>query len=266
MRRFRIMMLVSALVAVGGVLAWQFVAQTSQAQQTSSTPDAGKQAQVWIEATFIQIDTVDLDKVQASLGKPLDPLTGNAVLTGEAKAELLAALKDRPSFEILGSASLVTITGQQALMQMVEEVRYPTEYKSKSSTRVTEEGKEVSAGEPVTVPSGFETREVGMRLNVTPTVTPDGRSIILVMLPEVSIPAGYAVYGSSKVFSQPIFTTWDLTTTVRIDDGMTLVLTQVPTKNFEQSYVLNPQQAEGLKGKKSALLLISAKIVDPGKR
>ena len=269
MRSFRIMMLVSALVAVVGLLAWQFVARTGQAQEggfgQTSLADAGKAAQVWVEATFIQIDTADLDKVKAGLDNVLDPQTGKVVLTGKAKAELITALKDRPSFEIVGSASLVTVAGNQAMMQMSEEIRYPTEYSSESPTRVTEEGKVVPAGEPVAVPGTFETREVGMRLNVTPEIAADGRSIVLVLLPEVSFPAGYMTYGS-KLFSQPVFTSWNLTTTLRIDDGMTLVLSNVPTKNFEQSYVLNPQEAQKLKGAKSALLLISAKIIDPGKK
>jgi Flp pilus assembly secretin CpaC len=270
MRSFRLTMLASALALIGGVLAWQFVAHTGQAQEgsfgTDTRADAQNAPQVWIEATFIQIDTGDLDKVKTGLDNSLDPLTGSVLLAGKAKAELIVALKDRPSFEVLGSASLVTTAGQQALMQMIEEVRYPTEYSSETATRETAEGKEVQAGEPVVVPGGFETREAGMRLNVMPLVGSDGRSVILVLLPEVSMPAGFTMYGSSRMFSQPIFTTWDLTTTVRINDGMTLVLTSVPTKNFEESYLLNAPQAQGLKGKKSALLLISAKIIDPGKR
>ena len=280
MRRSRLVLLLCAFGAVTAALTWQALTRRGHAQDAggfgNGEPGPGKwdglekaitelPPQVWVEAMFIQIDTVDLNTVKTRLENSLDPLTGTIMLAGKEKAELLSALRDRPSFEILGSASLVSIPQQSSLMQLAEEVRYPTEYEGTSSEKASDEGDTTSTGEAVVVPGAFETRETGMRLNVAADVSADNRVIALTILPEVSLPAGYMTYGS-KLFSQPVFTTWDLTTTLRLNDGMTVVLTHVPTKNFEQSYLLNPQQAEGLKGKKSALLLISAKIVDPGKK
>ncbi|MBN1918943.1 MAG: hypothetical protein JW889_13635 [Verrucomicrobia bacterium] len=286
MRSFRLMMLVSALALIGGVIAWQFVARTGQAQEGAELGGGGsvseasdpkepsleeleKSAQVWIEATFVQIDTADLDKVKTTLGNSFDSQTGKPIIEGKEKEELLLALKDRPSFEILGSAALVAIASDgrhYTRIELGEEVRYPSEYEAKSGRTPADDGKTVASSEPVVVPSTFETRLAGVSLSVSPRVSSDGKSVIVEMNAQVTFLAGYMTYGTSKTFSQPILTSWDLVTTLRIGDGMTLVLTHVPTKNFEQSYVLNPQQTEGLKGKKSALLLISAKIIDPGKR
>jgi hypothetical protein len=86
-----------------------------------------------------------------------------------------------------------------------------------------------------------------------------------VLLPEVSFPAGWVNYGS-QVFSQPVITSWNMTTVFCLPDGATLVLTGVPTKNFEQSFLLSGQIGQKLKGAKSSLLLISAKTIDAGGR
>jgi general secretion pathway protein D len=145
-------------------------------------------------------------------------------------------------------------------MRMVEEVCYPAEYEAETAESETAEGKATKIGPPVVLPRAFEKRDVGIRLNVTPTVSPDGKSVTLEIMPEVSFPAGWVNFGS-QTFTQPVFSSWKLTTTLVLPDGATLALIGVPTKNFEQSYLLSPQLGQKLKGAKSSVLLISAKII-----
>jgi len=259
MKALRSLILLCVLGALCGIFFWQVLSTRTAAQEDATI--TGSPAQVWVEATFIQIDTAELDKVKTASGKTFDPTQGSIILEGAEKAELLAELKKQTSTEILGSASLVTISGQQALMQMVEEVRYPTEYEAEAAERETPDGKVVRLGSPVVMPQTFEERDIGIRLNVTPFISADRQLLTLVLLPEASFPAGWITYGS-QTFTQPLFTSWDLTTTIRLRDGATLVLAGVPTKNFEQSYLLSPQLGQKLKGAKSSLLLISAKIIE----
>jgi type II secretory pathway component GspD/PulD (secretin) len=258
MKALRALILLCALCALCGVLMWQLLGPGSAAQEAAT--GLTDSTQVWVEATFIQIDTSELDGVQMASGKTLDPAQGQILLDGTEKAELLAELKKQASSEVLGSASLATLSGRQALMQMVEEVRYPTEYEAETAESETADGKTTKIGPPVVLPRKFEEREVGIRLNVTPTVSPDGKSVTLVLTPEVSFPAGWVNFGS-QTFTQPVFSSWNLTTTLQVPDGSTLALIGVPTKNFEQSYLLSPQLGQKLKGAKSSVLLISAKII-----
>jgi Flp pilus assembly secretin CpaC len=233
----------------------------SAAQEAAAGPTSS--VQVWVEATFIQVDTAELDGLNTASGKTLDPAQGRIVLDGAEKAELLAELRNLASSEVLGSASLVTLSGRQALMQMVEEVRYPAEYAAETAESETADGKTTKVGSPVVLPRTFEQRDVGIRLNVTPTVSADGKTVTLVLTPEVSFPAGWVNFGS-QTFTQPVFSSWNLTTTLVLPDGATLALIGVPTKNFEQSYLLSPQLGQKLKGAKSSVLLISAKVIKPG--
>ncbi len=136
------------------------------------------------------------------------------------------ALEQSDYAELLSAPSVTTISGQQALIQVVQEIRYPTEYETESLEDVYFAGVDVSdfAAFYVTA-SSFETREVGIRLNVTPTVSSDGEVITLVLLPEVSKLVEWINYGTLLIpQQQPIFESRNVTTTVYINDGETLVI------------------------------------------
>ncbi len=259
--------LIIALVGIGGVGAWQLATNRGLAQEAGgfgSPEEVAGLPQIWVEAIFIQIDTADLKHVKMHLENTLDAQTGNIVLTGTEKEELLTELKDQPSFEVLGSASVVSLPKQSALMRLAEEVRYSAQYQA--ATPEVQGENRTAAGQAVVVPSVFETRDVGITLNVSPIVAADGKLITLVLLPEVSSFSGWVHFGSDKKFSQPVITSWSITTTLSLYDGQTVVLTGVPTKNFEQSEMLSTQAAHTPKGGKSSLCLISAKIIDTGEQ
>jgi len=126
--------------------------------------------------------------------------------------------------DLLSAPRVTTISGNMALIQVVQEIRYPTEYETESLEDVYVEAGAVVYPFYVT-PGTFETREVGIRLNVTPTVSSDGEVITLVLLPEVSDLVGWINYGTDFIPAwQPTFESRDVTTTVYINDGETLVL------------------------------------------
>jgi len=133
------------------------------------------------------------------------------------------ALDKTTTTELLSAPRVTTVSGQQALISLAEEIRYPTEYDTESVQDVYQ----VAAGTGLfrTTPSTFDTRQVGILLSVTPTVSSDGEVITLVLLPEVSDLIRWIDYGDQyQSLNQPVFQSRRVSTTVYINDGETLVL------------------------------------------
>ena len=89
-------------------------------------------------------------------------------------------------------------------------------------------------------PTAFETRRVGVVLDVEPVISEDGRTVDLTIVPEVTDFIGFVNYGSpirtvglegsatvelteNRIY-QPIFSTRRVTTAVKVWDGATVVL------------------------------------------
>ena len=84
------------------------------------------------------------------------------------------------------------------------------------------------------VPGEFLTRDVGVILNVTPSVGADRKTINLTLIPEVSELKDWIDYGITYSSSsggvnyipirQPVFRTQNVSTSVIVNDGETVVL------------------------------------------
>ena len=165
--------------------------------------------------------------------------TIRGILTNPQFQVVVKALSQKKSTDVLSAPKVTTISGSAAQMKVVQEFIYPTTY---SQAQVTSSGGGVgggSASAAVTpaIPSGFNTREIGVLLSVTPTIGADGYTINLTLIPEVSEFLGFINYGSPIGFAvgnstttvpndikEPLFQTRTLTTSVVIWDGQTVVL------------------------------------------
>lgn len=164
--------------------------------------------------------------------------TIRGILTNPQFQVVIKALAQKQSSDILSAPKVTTISGSAAMVKIVQEFIYPTAY---NTPQVTSSGGGLNGNAAVAVtpstPSTFSTREVGILLNVTPTVGADGYTINLTMIPEVSEFIGFINYGSPMGFAngatvttvandikQPLFSTRTLTTSVVIWDGQTVVL------------------------------------------
>ena len=170
---------------------------------------------------------------------PDNVATIRGILTNPQFQVVIKALSQKKSTDVLSAPKVTTISGSASQIKVVQEFIYPTSY---SQAQVSTSGGGVSgaaAAAAVTpsIPSGFNTREIGVLLNVTPTVGADGYTINLTLAPEVSEFLGFINYGSpigfgvgSSVVSvandikMPLFETRTLTTSVVIWDGQTVVL------------------------------------------
>ncbi len=132
----------------------------------------------------------------------------------------------------LAVSSMKTGDGINAIIECVEEMIYPTEL-DLVEEKLTPEGSDGL------VYGGFETREVGAILNVTPTVSEDWNTLHLVILPEKAVAKGANPdQPESAKPMTPVFHSMNLTSTLVIENGQTLVAGQSTDAATGQRWVM----------------------------
>jgi general secretion pathway protein D len=152
------------------------------------------------------------------------------------------ALDQKGNLDLLSAPRVTTINGVNAVIEVVREIIYPTEFDVSENDIVTGGGggggglgaAAIPFVPPTVIPGAFETREVGVILNVTPTVSPDNYTINLTMLPEIAELVDWIQYGTTiglpngDTFAvnmpQPIFASRNVTTSLIVWDGHTVVM------------------------------------------
>ena len=217
--------------------------------------------QVLIEARFVELDVTDLRELGAEFvfqGElPVEKRNGRMIHGLKSGAELdftnfsrqteglniaLAGILTKPQFQLLlhnieenqnaktlSAPKITTLNNQTAVIKVVDEFVYPTRYEA-SVTKKDLNGDgdfldEVSGIKEtlfVNTPQDFQKRDVGIILKVTPSIGADGKGISLILFPEVSGQVGTFSY--SGEVSLPKFSSRNLTTSVVIENGETIVL------------------------------------------
>ena len=123
--------------------------------------------------------------------------TIRGILTNPQFELIIKALSQKKGADLLSAPKVTTVSGQQAQVRIAQEFIYPTAYTPPTATAA---GGGVQGGAAVgvtpSIPSTFSTREVGVLLNVIPTVGADGYTINLSLIPQVSEFLGFINYGS----------------------------------------------------------------------
>ncbi|HWM23755.1 MAG TPA: Amuc_1098 family type IV pilus outer membrane protein [Chthoniobacterales bacterium] len=185
------------------------------------------------------------------------------LLTDPQFQVVVRALNQKKGVDLLSAPRVTTKSGQRALIEIVREFRYPTQFEPpqvpqtvgsvstrSDSTIIALGGSGSSVPVTPTTPTHFETRNTGVTLEVEPVVGPDGVTIDLNLVPQVVEFEGFINYGSPilapsssfldtvtgglitspqnvitpNVINQPIFSTRKITTSVSVWDGQTVVL------------------------------------------
>jgi general secretion pathway protein D len=168
-------------------------------------------------------------------------------------------LNQKKGIDLLSAPRITTKSGQRAVIEIVREFRYPTQFTEPKVPDIQSHGTTSSTTTTVALPvvgpstpSNFETRNTGVTLEVEPVVGPDGVTIDLNLVPQVVEFEGFINYGSpiktvnpallgfspstllgmstesitltDNVINQPIFSTRKVTTSVSVWDGQTVVL------------------------------------------
>ena len=177
----------------------------------------------------------------------------SGVFTDPQFQVVIRALNQKKGIDLLSAPRVTTKSGQRAVIEIVREFRYPTQFQPPQIPQTFGSGNNpnVAVGSatggtfPVTptTPTAFETRNTGVTLEVEPVVGPDGVTIDLNLVPQVVEFEGFINYGSPirtssvnvlgmaqtveltpNIINQPIFSTRKVTTSVSVWDGQTVVL------------------------------------------
>ncbi len=216
-------------------------------------PKQPKSPLIEIDARFFEIPAEDAGKLglipapttpnlkgQTRTGKPgpAAPVpTVDAVLEPFAAAKLLQRIGESKNVKALSSPSVATRSGQRAVIEVIREFRYPTEF-------------EFDKGAGIITPKAFETRNLGITLEVEPVAEAEG-PIDLNLVPQVVRLDGYvrasdgqpvplrngrsvgadmtlqdfaAIKYPRDTVLQPIFSTSKISTSISLWSGQTLVL------------------------------------------
>jgi general secretion pathway protein D len=168
---------------------------------------------------------------------------------------VMRGLDQKKGVDLLSAPRVTTKPGQQAVIEIIREFRYPTEFEQPQIPQTIGPnnngglagllGGGGSGSFPVTptTPTAFEIKNTGVTLQVEPQIGPDGYSIDMNLAPQVVEFEGFINYGSPiqststnalgqqvvnvitpNVINQPIFATRKVTTNVTVFDGATVVL------------------------------------------
>jgi general secretion pathway protein D len=133
------------------------------------------------------------------------------LLTDPQFQVVVRALNQKKGVDLLSAPRVTTKSGQRAVIEIVREFRYPTQFQSPQIPQTVGAVRTDSSGivgdliplgststVPVTptTPTAFETRNTGVTLEVEPVVGPDGVTIDLNLVPQVVEFEGFINYGS----------------------------------------------------------------------
>ena len=186
--------------------------------------------QVSITATWVAFPAATVEKAISA--------TDRTSLSQKDLMKLFAGTEKK----ILHSQTLITLSGVNGVVEAVDEIIYPTEFDCSENDVSIIGARDLEKDVPyryamnTVIPGGFETRQIGGILNVPPTINPDNETINLCLIPEIAELAGWIQYGyepkppPDKIevpgvhMPQPTFRSHNVTTTVNLRDGSTLVL------------------------------------------
>jgi hypothetical protein len=127
---------------------------------------------------------------------------------GEHCYDAVKALADKHEAKLERLTVLKTNPGQRALVEEVNEMQYATEFGMFSS------GTDTMSDEAVVQPKSFQTRNLGLTLEVEPSVDPSGKRVDINMVPDLVSDAGDLRTPGVEAEPQPVFETRKITTEI----------------------------------------------------
>ena len=229
-----------------------------------------------------------------NLGTTAQSYRANVGIIGAETLSLaIRAIEENAGSDLMSSPSLTVLDNKTAVIKVAQILRYPQAYgDTQSNVGTGGGGTGATTGAAVAITAGtpqdFTTQEVGVTLEVTPTVGADD-SIALNLKPKVTEFEGFVEYGGTSIaisggvsvsvpsgFFQPIFSTREVTTEVTVFDGATVViggLTREEVKTVDDKVpVLGSIPLIGAAfrssgktiQKKSLMVFVTANLVSPG--
>ncbi len=190
---------------------------------------------------------------------------------------VISAIEKNGNSNTLSSPKITTISGQEAVIKIVKEFRYPTKYELEVVNVADSSGNTVAQSFPV--PVEFKSRDIGIILKVTPNVGADQKTINMTVIPEVSEfdpKKDFYNYGTAeRPFLQPFFSTRNATASIIVNNNETVVMGGLMRETVEQGVDRIPilgsiplfgklfSRKVDNKQKRNLLIFVTAKIITP---
>jgi general secretion pathway protein D len=244
----------------------------------------------------------------SSVAPGLFALSG--VFTDPQFQVVIRGLAQKRGVDLMSAPSVTTKSGQRATIEVIREFFYPTEFDPpeipqqfgstagfSSTGLLGTSGSSSSFPVTPTTPTAFEMKPIGVRMEVDPTVGPDGYTIELNMAPEVNEFEGFINYGSpiqsggsdalgnsvtitltENRIVQPVFSTRKVQTAVTVYDGQTVAMGGLIREDVQDVEDKVPVLGDlPLIGrlfqtkaedhfKRNLMIFVTAKLIDPAGR
>ncbi|MGC9450130.1 MAG: type II secretion system protein GspD [Oceanipulchritudo sp.] len=231
-------------------LEWTLVSNDNDRLTNAPMRTLANAFSVGEDESRVVIDRPGVDLPAIGQGAPVLPITvdlaeeASSLFTftgavGEIDLNLLVrALERQSGNDLLSAPKLTVLSGKTAEIVVAEEFRYPEMYGDTNAEVGAGNSESGSAGVAITAgtPRSFTTRNVGVEMEVTPTVE-ENDAISLRLKPKVTEFEGFVEYGGTSIaiasdttvtvpsgFYQPVFSIRRIQTEVTIWDGATVVM------------------------------------------
>ncbi|MDE1171148.1 MAG: type II and III secretion system protein [Verrucomicrobium sp.] len=169
------------------------------------------------------------------------------IMDGKHYSAVLRGLSQKTSADLLSAPYVRVRSGERAKIDATRTFYYPTQYNPPQIITITTGTSSISTtplySPPAAIPafpSSFDKQDIGVVLNIQPTVGGDNRTIDLSLVPEITDFEGFINYGDPITVSdgvsttpvvlvanqilQPVFNVRRVSTKVFLKDGFTVVL------------------------------------------
>jgi general secretion pathway protein D len=252
-------------------------------------------------------DLIAISGTGSGLGNTKRRAPGTLAVSGTVNSSdfqvIMRGLDQKKGIDLMAQPSVVTRSGQAASVNIVREFIYPTEYEppelpnSFGTTFTSGGGLGGSASTfPVTpaTPTAFEKRDVGIILEVMPTVSADKRFVEIELNPSITDFDGFVNFGSPinsigsddsgdptrieitrNAILMPVFSTQRAKTNLTVADGATVVIGGMIEEKIENVEDKTPllgdlpivgrmfQSKAVAPVKKALIFLVNVQLVDP---
>lgn len=234
-------------------------------------------------------------------GSPIGPAAGVIALAGiftnPQFQVVLRAVNQQKGIDLVSAPKVTVTSGHNAVINITRKFPYPKDY-SPPTVPQTQSQSGINPATPAT-PTSFETRNVGVQLEVTPTVGPDGYTIDLNLSPQITEFEGFVNYGTpintfapvttigginlgtkqvlltANTIDQPVFSVRQVDTQVTLYDGQTVVLGGLMREDVQKVQDKTPimgdlpvvgglfRSSANQRIKRNLLIFVTAGLLDP---
>ncbi|MBX9742371.1 MAG: hypothetical protein K2W99_02370 [Chthoniobacterales bacterium] len=216
---------------------------------------------------------------------------------------IIKALHQEKGIDVMAAPHVTTRSGLKATVKIVDEFIYPTQYTPPQLPQSTTNSGSLLHQTPPTIapafPNSWATKNLGVILEAKPTIEPDECTINIELHPQIIDFDGFINYGTpintigyhfsltnssmvpfsstltTNTINQPVFTIREVTTSVKVNDGQTIILGGLIHEDIQKTRDKIPllgdipiagrlfQSRATRKLKKNLIIFVTPKILHP---